>query len=339
MAFLERQWRIVSACVLGAGILGATYLFVIAPAKSLDAARAEAAQTDAILKVVLTKDTDGDGLPDWREELYGTDPTNPHSVRSDMTDAEAVAAGLVASPYITAGKTATSTSAEGKDFGADIPTPAPAPQSLTEAFARTLFTEYVQANGAKAPDASAQSAIVTHLVAQFSQNTQGLLRTRYAPTSVRTRSDISVTSYASAVENIFMKDDAPPGNMDSLSLLQTAIEDNDVAALKRLAEIGSAYGAMARDLSVTDVPPALAEAHMKLLESLDLLSQAASVSSRITDDPLLVLAVLPIYVSAPKEMTEGIGIIARAVLAKGGTPAKGEPGAVLVQLAQIAHAL
>ncbi len=42
----------------------------------------------------LPSDTDHDGLADWREFLYGTDPTNPDTNGDGIWDGVAVAAGL-----------------------------------------------------------------------------------------------------------------------------------------------------------------------------------------------------------------------------------------------------
>src|SRR3989344_3578766 len=82
---------------IGALIIGAGFIVVAFLSSHPVASPVSAESTAELLKAYAAKDTDGDGLPDWQEALYGTDPTNPRSVQASMTDAEAVAKGLVIS--------------------------------------------------------------------------------------------------------------------------------------------------------------------------------------------------------------------------------------------------
>ena len=68
---------------------------------------AGAESTHDLLVSYASKDTDNDGLPDWQESLYGTDPNNAHSVNATVTDGEAVTQGLVKARFATATTTKT----------------------------------------------------------------------------------------------------------------------------------------------------------------------------------------------------------------------------------------
>ena len=56
---------------------------------------AQASTEAALLQAIAAKDSDGDGLSDWEEQLYGTSPTTTDTFKLGMTDGEAVARGLV----------------------------------------------------------------------------------------------------------------------------------------------------------------------------------------------------------------------------------------------------
>ena len=59
------------------------------------ASLANAESTEALLKSYAIQDTDGDGLPDWEESLYGTDPKKADTDGDGVNDAQAVKEGLV----------------------------------------------------------------------------------------------------------------------------------------------------------------------------------------------------------------------------------------------------
>ena len=82
---------------------------------------AQASTEAALLQAIAAKDSDGDGLSDWEEQLYGTSPTTTDTFKLGMTDGEAVARGLVVPKAI-----------------ADIPIATSSPQPSVQTASRLL---------------------------------------------------------------------------------------------------------------------------------------------------------------------------------------------------------
>ena len=112
-------------------------------ARGFESPRAAEASTETeLLKAIATKDSDKDGLPDWEESLYGTDPRLTDTFKLGMTDGEAVAKGLIV-PKAIADIAVTPSSPASLD--ADGLPPPPAEGTLTAAFAKSFFTLFIAA--------------------------------------------------------------------------------------------------------------------------------------------------------------------------------------------------
>src|SRR3989344_2462375 len=86
------QWRVLCAMLFATVLIGGAF-FMGRGTKVSNVA--EASGESSLLAAVATQDSDHDGLPDWEEALYGTDPKNADSKDLGMTDGEAVAQGLI----------------------------------------------------------------------------------------------------------------------------------------------------------------------------------------------------------------------------------------------------
>ncbi|MDP3402478.1 MAG: thrombospondin type 3 repeat-containing protein, partial [bacterium] len=132
MAHSTRTLRIAAASLLAVLMVGGTYLST-GPNPFFGLTRIVGAQSsEELLREYAAKDSDSDGLPDWQEALYGTDPFNPESFRVGILDGEAVAQGLI-EPRVTV-------RAEKEPTNLDsIPGTVAAPSSLTDRFSQTLL--------------------------------------------------------------------------------------------------------------------------------------------------------------------------------------------------------
>src|SRR3989344_4421706 len=157
--------------------------------------------TDDILAEYVAKDTDADGLPDWQEVLYGTNPNVADTDGDGISDGEAVRQGLL---------TPTSLSSQipedpiGEE---DIPGEVPTEGSLTEEFSRALFEAFVKAGGGQPMSPEAQEALVGQLLADFSSRAGRAINSSYSQVSIRTNPAMSVCEYAGTVEAIIRRND------------------------------------------------------------------------------------------------------------------------------------
>jgi hypothetical protein len=328
------QGRILGALGISAVILVAAYLYTHRPPTLTTATPAEASETDALLKSVAAKDTDSDGLPDWEEELYGTDVNNSHSLDPKLTDSEAISAGKLQPRFTASGPTAATSSA---DIAAEIPGPGPDSGSLTDQFAHVFFEQYMNANQGQPPDENMQQELIGSLVGAFKQNTLNAVATHYATSTVRVDDSISVMGYITSVERLFAAHDLPASSVSPLDLLDAALNQGDHAALVKLNALAQAYAARAVGLSQLPVPSALVSTHLSLMRTFDLLAQSTALAANLEHDPLASLAGLSTYETAPAEFAGDVETLKDAVISNVGTPAKGQPGYVIWLLGEAAQ--
>ena len=333
MAFSPKTLRITAASVLSVFLVAGAYA-VSGPVPFLTGKTVDAQSTDELLKAYASKDTDSDGLPDWEESLYGTDPSNPHSVNEALTDREAVNKGMV-TPKISE-PVATDTSL-GPVTTNDIPGVDPAPGSITEQFGQEFFQAYMTASRGGQLSDEQKNKLIGELLASFSTKAGKVLMSPYTSVSVRVSPSTTALEYAGAVENIFRTHDVPEDSARAPELLEAFLGNNDQDALKKLKVYGDAHDAMVRDLLLISVPPSLAAQHLELIQSLDTLGRATRAVLRYEEDPLAVLGALSLYEPSSKSMLNSLQGMAQVILATSGEPAAGTPGAIIVSLVRSAQ--
>lgn len=287
----------------------------------------DAATAESLLKAYSTKDSDSDGLPDWQESLYGTDPTNPQSVKAGVQDGDAVTQGLVKPKFESA------KSPEPVD-ASTIPGTLPTDDSVTAQFSQEFFKSYVEAGG-QTMSASDKQALLTRIMQDFTVRTQKLVVSPYTAVSIHTDTSITIASYANTVEEIILNNDVPAGGGSPIDLMDAYVNNGDGSARTKLIALGKSYAGIASGLADTRVPPSLAAMHLSLLQSFDSLARATRLVANYEKDPVAVLGALSIYQPASASIVTALDTFATAILT-GGEPEKGAPGALIVNFARSA---
>jgi hypothetical protein len=265
---------------------------------------ANAESSDELLKAYAAKDTDGDGLPDWEEALYGTNPNDAHSVRPNLTDAEAVAQGLVTPHYADA--VATTTTAE--SLAGEVPGDAAKPGSLTDQFAQQFFDNYVSTRGGSVPSADDMQSFVANAVTQ--------LQAAQVRTDAFSAADMKVSgSGADALTEFAANADAAfAANTvqlpyDELTYFSDAVDKNDSTALANVKAIGAAYTGTAAALARASVPQELADSDLALVNAMARLGATITDLSTVNDDPIRAMLGLSNY---PGDATALVQALAKA---------------------------
>ncbi|MDB5237052.1 MAG: hypothetical protein JWL88_154 [Parcubacteria group bacterium] len=335
MALSARSVRIISASALSVVLIGGAYA-ISGPISFFGSKIANAQSTDELLKAYAAKDSDSDGLPDWQEALYGTDPNNPHSVSPTLTDAEAVAKGLV-TPHTSSVALVPQATTTGAT-SADIPGVNPAPGSLTDQFGQEFMQDYMAASNGQQLTADQQQALITKLMASYSQKASVLLVSQYTMLSIHVSPTTSVTDYAASLEAIFRAHDVPADSSQPIPLMQAFLVNNDKSAAAKLGVLSNAYAGIASDLLKTPVPPALAAQHLALLQSFDTQAHATKAATNYDKDPLAVLGSLSLLQPTAQAIVANLKAISESIIAANGEPAPGAPGALIVSTARSAEA-
>jgi hypothetical protein len=321
----QRQMRIGGSVLIAVLMVAGAYIW---PAVVLPHTKAvNAALTDDILASYVSKDSDSDGLPDWQEALYGTDPAKSDTDGDGITDGDAVRRGL-----LTPNALATQLPEDQPITDADIPGEAPASGSITEQFSRSFFQAYMQASGGQPLSQEAQAALIQRLLADFNARVAASLDSSYSAVSIHTDPTVSVSAYAESVEGA-LRANVVSEDANALILMGDLIQEDDASALPKLKKIASAYHGIASMLADTRVPPQLANHHLMLLQAFDSLGKSVDTVANYQKDPLAVLGALAVYTPAAAQMSNGFDGIATEIL-RSKEPATYEPGYVIVDIAR-----
>lgn len=320
------NWRTLSATALAVVLIGGSYLLARGVSTPPSA---EASTESALLQAIASKDSDNDGLPDWEESLYGTNPDNPDSFNLGMTDGQAVAKGLIVPKAIANVPLATSTASS-------IVPGAPAPAgsgTLTDEFAKSFFTLYLvakQQNNGVALSQDQVSALADKAYTSLAANVTP------AP-DFKKASDLSTVldspdayrTFAASAEAVFAAHTVHLPKSE-LIYLQDAVQNDDASAIGNIQKISGAYRDIATGLAALPVPSGLAGADLSLVNAMARISQAASDFAAVRTDPVATMFALETYPQTVIDFANGFQTIGQTYASQNISIPAGSPGAQFV---------
>lgn len=326
-----KHWNIIAATLFSVVLIAGAYMF----ARGIESPQVAQASTEtALLQAIATKDSNGDGLPDWEKSLYGI-PVN--SATTDyfhlgMTDGEAVAKGLIVPKAIADIRVATSSPTSFSPNG--LPSPS-VEGTLTATFTQNFLILYLaakQANG----DADLSESQVNDVA---SQAVNQLAVSIKATPDFKTVHDLAVfgsgasalTAFAVSAEAVFMKNTSN-ATTSELAYLKSALENNDLIAIQHMASIAKEYRNSATGLAVLPVPTELAVDDLALVNAMMHLSEIISDFTRVNDDPLTAILALKQYPQAVQSFGAVFIDISKIYAAAGIVLPSGTPGASFMNL-------
>ena len=236
----------------------------------------------------LNQDSDADGLKDWEEALYHTDPHNPDTDGDGTPDGEEVKLGR--DP--TKPNTAKSPKRPNDYFATaepltDSAAPAGAAHNLTADFTRTFL------RGPLAQIiAGGQPNINTQGVTQYADKLKGKSVLSDAPRFttkdilVSPMNDVgAVEQYLASFREIFER--LKVRGRNELDIVAEALTSQDYSVLAELAPYPDAYQKAIRDLRTTSVPKDLAEFHLTMINYLSKFKRSTELFQSIESDPIL----------------------------------------------------
>lgn len=331
MGRILENWRVLGAMFFAVVFIVGAFML----ARSVESPSVAQASTEtALLQAIATRDTDGDGLPDWEEALYGTSPNLTDTFRLGMTDGAAVAKGLIV-PKAIANVTVATSSPDGSTVVDPSLPPAPAEGTITTAFAESFFTLYLaakQAAGGADLSEGQMNDVASHALSSLSSII-------VAAPDYKSARDIAVsgsgadalTSFAVSAEAVLLKNTSSAAKSE-MYYLRDAVEDGDTSALVHISSIAKAYRDSAAGLAVLPVPRELAAVHLALVNALMRTSQIADDFTRVNIDPLATILALKQYPQAVLALGEAFAHVGRTYAAAGISLPAGAPGASFVNL-------
>jgi hypothetical protein len=184
---------VLVVAAVGAGLFFAERI----PGKATVKSNPRAPEGTAEVVTLLTKDTDGDGLKDWEEELWGTNAADPDTDKDGTKDEEEIRLGrnpLVAGPNDPLDKSVLEEKTTvGKDDG---------PETETDRVARGFLKTYLEV---KQGGGTLSAEAIEELAARAFENTPTLSPPVYTVadlTRETERDTATVRAYGNAVGTI-----------------------------------------------------------------------------------------------------------------------------------------
>ncbi len=325
------NWRVIAATLFSAVLVIGAFVF----ARGVESPPLAQASTEtALLQAIATKDSDNDGLPDWEEALYGTDPNVTDTFKLGMTDGEAVAKGLIVPRAIANISTATSSPDGSSIVDPSLP-PAPADGTLTAVFAKNFFTLFLaakNANGGGDLSESQMNDVANKALSSLSSIITAAPDYKSANDMVVSGSGSdALTAFAIKAETVLLKNTSN-ATTSEINYLKSALTNNDATAYPHIASIAKGYRDSAAGLSVLPVPAELAAADLALVNAMMRISEIITDFARATTDPLATMLALQQYPQTAQKLGEAFVDIGNIYKAAGVVLPSGAPGASFVNL-------
>lgn len=321
-----RTLHLVLASSIAVAFIVCSYLF--SGPFSFRPSAVDAATAESLLKAYATKDSDSDGLPDWEESLYGTDPANAQSFKAGVRDGDAVAQGLIKPKFASA---AQPSSTQGGTIDSGV-----ADDSITAEFGRTFFYEYLTTYGGTANLTDAQlNAFTEKAIAKLVAEHPYVPAFTNGKVTVSGTGSAALVTYSIAIEKILAKVTLP-SDKDALGYMDDFVERNDPQGLVQVRKIAKAYDALADAYVAVPVPSEAATAHLAVANAYQRMSEVVANLGTADTDPLRALLGLMLYKGAADALTTSLTDFSKVYAAQGVTFTVNDPGYVLYYLAHAA---
>lgn len=317
MKYLPSKKLIISALILF-GLIGGGFWF----SKNKPFSREKTAQTsipsqkDFKKLLASDQDSDADGLKDWEEVLWSTNPNNPDTDADGTPDGKEIEQNrnpLIAGPNDSLSLSASRTAAE---------TSSEKPLSLTEQIGREFLTNYLtfKKSGERVDSYTQEdliSAMINGLKTQEFENIYALKDLSLNPKADQK----AIEEYATGLEKIFEKN-FNPLKENELKILQSAVEFGveKPEVLEKLKPYELAYKNSAREMLKINAPASYAQTHLNFINSLTKIEKSVVAFQQLFNDPAQAIQGLKWYQEEEKQMIENFEELRKNLLADGIKP-------------------
>lgn len=236
----------------------------------------------------ILKDTDGDGLMDWEEELWQTDPNNPDTDGDGVNDFDEIRAGR--NPALSGDGTTDKLDAE--TIATKINPVIESDLTETEKFGREFFAKYVGSVD------SGQPIDYEHVLAEKVASANPLNDIKPYENAdfkiLETESSAIARAYGNSVGEIISKN-LIRNRENELIIVARAVDKGDESELKALDEAIGMYESIIRGLSAIEVPRSAIEIHKKIINLFLLVAQSVKAMKLSISDPVKALGGLSAY--------------------------------------------
>ncbi len=309
---------VVALVFLGSAVVGISR---IGKKETVTADRS--AEREAVGKAaqILAKDGDGDGLKDWEEGLWGTDPNNPDTDEDGTQDGAEIRLGR--DPLKKGPNDLLDRATIAEKTTANTQT---TPLTLSEQIAREFFSQYMAAKQSGQPfTAKNEKEILLHF---FNNPPPLAAATRYTEKDLA--AGASLHDYGNGVAAILLKYSDKTGE-NELQTLQAAADSEDAGKLTKLAARRIAYQNALKDLLALPTPSEAVTLHLDLLNAIAAMEKGVSGMQLIFSDPVKSLETIGQYPQGLDSFYASVGAIGKLLIEKKVEFNADEPGVNLTK--------
>ncbi|MEI7709380.1 MAG: thrombospondin type 3 repeat-containing protein [bacterium] len=233
---------------------------------------------DETIETLVNKDTDGDGILDWEENLWGTDPTKKETTPGTL---DSVAISKIKATNANSSKNATTGTEKIENL------------TKTDKFSRELFATISSLSQNGNIDATSADQLGSALADQIQNSVQ---RKVFTIADIKANSDDSIAAiqkYSDDLNSLYLKHQT---NKKVLDIIQKLVADEqNVSVLSELDQIISASTAVIAELGKIKVPQTLSFLHLDLMNSTEAVLENITDIKLLDSDPIVAISAITQY--------------------------------------------
>jgi len=241
------------------------------------------------------EDSDGDGLSNWEETLWGTDSNNPDTDGDGVSDGVEVETGRY--PTI-AGPDDIRNPGEVLRPHAESTT---APVNMTDSVAQTFFAEYLSRRTYEPLSSEEEYTIIDSVLQNVNAPTQTLFPIEQVQTVVS--NEETMRAYGNELGEALAKH-SPKGLENEFAIFSRAVENEDEVALAQLDLIIEAYKGFLTEIYTMRVPTEFITNHIYLVHSAESVLSGVEGMRAFFEDPLRGLKSVSLYEVAVNDLIQ-----------------------------------
>ncbi len=272
-------------------------------------------------------DNDNDGLKDWEETLWKTDPHNPDTDGDGTPDGEEIKQNR--NPAVKGpddGILETMLNNGSEDSNPDFKMP----ETFTETIGQQFFAQFLvnkATDGGKITTENANDIANSMLSTMDQYAKPGENAYKIADLKTVPATTENIKSYGNQMGAIIKKY-FDPISEGEITLLVQAVKDEDSLILEKLKPISSAYKNTTEEAAVLNIPETLAGDHLVIINNFYQIAKEISAMEKAFNDPALALIALKQYLDTSDSARTALKAIQSNFLANQITFQDNEPGKI-----------
>ncbi|MBU6389972.1 hypothetical protein KGQ31_00290 [Patescibacteria group bacterium] len=290
----------IALIALGIVVVGGVVYFIWKGSQKTSYSAVGTQFTTAAQSAILEKDSDNDGLKDWEEELWKTDPYNPDTAGDGMPDGMKVKQGRDPLRPGPNNFLASSTVA------AKINTTTESDLSETDKFSRELFIKIIaDKNNNTPPTQEDLNNFLNNAIRQETQDQKAKKFTAGDFQADTSETPDKIRAYGNALAVIFTTKPATPLEYE-MNVVGQAVNNNDPDELNKLDPLIAEYQLLEKKLLALTVPQSALPFHIALTNSVAGMIWSITGLKYVMTDPIRAYPGVAVYADNAQSFADSI---------------------------------